>query len=317
MANLIQKAILFLLVLLAASCSQHKIVRFGICADVHKDVMHDADQRLQVFVNEMNEKDVDFIIELGDFTQPQDYNTSFMNVWKSFEGLSFHVLGNHDTDNDTGDRYSRDHAVSYLDMPARHYSFDIEGFHFIVLDGNDKKDPPQSGYARYMGTKQLDWLEQDLNMTESQVVVFSHQSTEDPGGLENAAEVRKILESAKLKSGKQKVIACFSGHHHIDYSNAINGINYVQINSMSYYWMGGDYQHVRYSNEIDEKYPYIKYTAPYKDPIYATIEIDSRGKIRIIGRESIWVGPDPWELGYPEDERNKTGPHISSRELEF
>jgi len=154
-------------------------------------------------------------------------------------------------------------------------------------------------------------------MTKSQVVVFSHQSIEDPGGLENAAEVRKILESAKLKSGKKKVIACFSGHHHIDYFTTINGINYVQINSMSYYWMGGDYQHVRYSEKIDEKYPYIKYTAPYKDPIFATVEIDSRGRIRIMGRESIWVGPDPWELGYPEDERNKTGPLISSRELEF
>ena len=86
---------------------------------------------------------------------------------------------------------------------------------------------------------------------------------------------------------------------------------------MSYYWMGGDYLQVRYSNEIDEQYPYIKYTAPYKDPIYAIVEIDSRGIIRITGRESSWVGPDPWELGYPEDERNKTAPRITSRELEF
>ena len=313
----LQKAFLVLLLLLAVSCSQHKNVRFGICADVHKDVMHDADQRLQAFISEMNEKDVDFIIELGDFTQPQDYNASFMNVWKSFEGQSFHVLGNHDMDNDTGDRYSKDHTVSYLDMSARYYSFDIKGFHFIVLDGNDKKDPPQSGYARYIGREQLEWLKQDLDLAKSPVMVFSHQSIEDPGGVENATEVRKILEAAKLKSGKQKVIACFSGHHHIDYSTSINGINYIQINSMSYYWMGDDYLQVRYSNEIDEQYPYIKYTAPYKDPIYAIVEIDSRGIIRITGRESSWVGPDPWELGYPEDERNKTGPRITSRELEF
>lgn len=313
----LHKAVLIGLVLFTASCSQHETVRFGICADVHKDVMHDADQRLQAFVTEMNEKDVDFIVELGDFMQPQDYNASFLNVWKSFKGLSFHVLGNHDMDNDTGDRYKRDHTVSYLDMPARHYSFDVEGFHFIVLDGNDQKDPPQSGYAHYMGKKQLEWLGQDLVRTNSPVVVFSHQSIEDPGGVENANEVRKILEAAKLKSGKQKVIACFSGHHHIDYSKSINRINYIQINSMSYFWMGGDYLEVRYSNEIDEKYPYIKYTAPYKDPIYATVEIDSRGLIRISGRESSWVGADPWELGYPEDDKDKTGPQITSRELEF
>lgn len=326
MANLIlgmralkylHKAVLIGLVLFTASCSQHETVRFGICADIHKDVMHDADQRLLAFVTEMNEKDVDFIVELGDFMQPQDYNASFLNVWKSFKGLSFHVLGNHDMDNDTGDRYNRDHTVSYLDMPARFYSFDVEGFHFIVLDGNDQKDPPQSGYAHYIGEKQLKWLGQDLARTNSPVVVFSHQSIEDPGGVENANEVRKILEAAKLKSGKQKVIACFSGHHHIDYSKSINRINYIQINSMSYFWMGGDYLQVRYSNEIDEKYPYIKYTAPYQDPIYATVEIDSRGLIRISGRESSWVGADPWELGYPEDDKDKTGPQITSRELEF
>jgi predicted phosphodiesterase len=313
----LQRAILALLVLLAASCTQHKTVRFGICADVHKDVMHDADQRLQVFVREMNESDVDFIIELGDFMQPQDYNASFLNEWKSFKGPSFHVLGNHDMDNDKGDRFSRDHTVSHLDMPARHYSFDVKGLHFVVLDGNDQKDPPQSGYARYMGKKQLEWLEQDLALTKLPVIVFSHQSLEDPGGIENEAEVRKILEAAKLKSGDQKVIACFSGHHHIDYSTSIKGINYVQINSMSYYWMGSDYLLVRYSKEIDEQYPYIKYTAPYRDPIYAMVEVDPRGIIRITGKESSWVGPTPWELGYPEDERNRTGPRITNRELKY
>ena len=202
-------------------------------------------------------------------------------------------------------------------MPGRYYSFDAEGFHFIVLDGNDQKDPPQSGYARYMGSEQLEWLKQDLSQTESQVVVFSHQSIEDPGGMENAADVRKMLEEAKLASGVNKVIACFSGHHHIDYATSINGIHYIQINSMSYLWMGGDYLQVRYSNEIDEQYPYIRYTAPYKDPLFAIVEIDNRGVIRITGRESSWVGPDPWALGYPEDNRDETGPRITSRELEF
>lgn len=316
-AKFLHRAFLAFLILLSVSCSQHTVMRFGICADVHKDIMHDADQRLQAFVIEMNEKDVDFIIELGDFAQPQDYNASFMNIWKSFEGPSFNVLGNHDMDNDTGERFPRDYTVGYLGMPGRYYSFDSEGFHFIVLDGNDQKEPPQSGYARYIGKKQLDWLRQDLAGTNSPAIVFSHQSIEDPGGIENAAEVRKILETARLNSGRHKVIACFSGHHHIDYATTINGINYVQINSMSYYWMGADYLQVRYGAEIDEQYPYIKYTAPYKDPIYAIVEVDSRGIIRIAGRESSWVGPDPWELGYPEDERYKTGPRITGRELEF
>lgn len=315
--NCLTPGLLIFLLVLGASCSRHTIVRFGVCTDVHKDVMHDADQRLQAFVNEMNEKDVDFIIQLGDFAQPQDYNASFLNVWNSFEGPSYHVLGNHDMDNDTGKSFSREFTADYLDIPAQYYSFDRNGYHFIVLDGNEVKDPPRAGYPRYIGPEQLAWLKRDLAKANSPVVLFSHQSIEDPEGIENADQVRKILEEAKHESGKNKVIACFSGHHHIDYLKNINGINYIQINSMSYFWLGGDYLQVRYSNEIDEKYPYIKYTAPYKDPLYAIVEIDSRGVIRITGRESTWVGPDPWELGYPENRKEMISPKITSRVLEF
>ena len=317
--GLIRCICLSVLFLLAVSCTQQRVVRFGVCTDVHKDIMHDADRRLQVFVDEMKNEDVDFIIELGDFMQPQDYNASFLNIWNSYEGPSFHVLGNHDMDNSHGERFDRKYTVDHLGMPYRYYSFDMEGYHFIVLDGNDMKDPPQEGYARYMGEEQLEWLKQDLAKAGSPVVIFSHQSIEDPGGIENGAEVRSILEEANRQAGTKKVIACFSGHHHIDFDTNINGIHYVQINSMSYVWMGGDFQHVRYSPEIDEKYPYVKYTSPYRDAVFATIEISSRGIIQITGRKSSWVGPDPWELGYPEEKRDRsvTVPGISTRILEF
>jgi 3',5'-cyclic AMP phosphodiesterase CpdA len=313
----IRTVFLSALLLLAVSCTQHRVVRFGICADVHKDVMHDADRRLQLFIDKMTQGEVDFIIELGDFMQPQDYNASFLDIWNSFEGPAYHVLGNHDMDNTHGERFSREFTVGHLDMPSRYYSFDRKGFHFIVLDGNDPKDPPQEGYARYIGGEQLDWLQEDLAGTHARVIVFSHQSLEDPEGVENGTDVRRILEAANRQSGKKKVIACFSGHHHIDHATAINGIHYIQINSMSYVWLGGDYQHVRYGQEIDEQYPYIKYTTPYLEPVFATVEIDTRGTIRIHGGESSWVGPDPWELGYPEEKRSVTGPRISSRELGF
>ena len=73
---------------------------------------------------------------------------------------------------------------------------------------------------------------------------------------------------------------------------------------------------MRYSKEIDEKYPYIKYTAPYKDPLFALVEIDTKGIIRINGRESTWIGPSPWELG-PETDQEQIVPRITSQELKF
>ena len=87
------------------------------------------------------------------------------------------------------------------------------------------------------------------------------------------------------------------------YSFDTKGIHYLQINSMSYQWLGGDYQHVRYSKEVDEKFPWIKYTVPYKDSLFAVVTIDTaRGFLEIEGRQSEFVGPSPWEIGASREE---------------
>jgi calcineurin-like phosphoesterase family protein len=174
----LQTILLVLMLLPVTPGCQNKTVSFVVCADVHKDVMHDADQRLQEFIREMNEKDLDFIIQVEDFTQPQEYNTSFLDIWNSFNGPAYHVPGNHDMDNDTGTSYSGNYILSCLDMTSRYYSFDKKGYDFIVLDGNDKKDPPQRGYPLHIGAEQMAWLTKDLSFISSLVVVFSHQRTE-------------------------------------------------------------------------------------------------------------------------------------------
>lgn len=286
-------------------------VRFGVCADVHKDVMHDADERLKTFVDRMNTEQADFTIQLGDFCRPSERNNTFMTIWRSFNGPAHHVLGNHDMDGG----FTRQQTVAYFKMPAKYYAFSHGGFHFIVLDGNDKTDPPQSGYARYIGAEQQQWLRRQLEETERPTVVFSHQGLKDKGGVANAEAIRRIFENANQAAGRAKVIACFSGHHHTDYACQINGIHYVQINSTSYFWMGGDYQHVRYSDQIDKQYPWIKYTAPYRDPLFALVTLEADGTVRIAGARSEWVGPSPWDLGYPQDNMDRIGPRISSRQL--
>lgn len=305
----------FCLLLMSCSTQDNKIVRFGICADVHRDRVYDADHRLSVFVNEMNNKEVDFIIQLGDFCQPLPKNDTFMNIWNSFSGPAYHALGNHDMDGG----FSKEETRAYYEMPALYYSFNLGGFHFIILDGNDVKDPPQKGYPHYIGEEQIEWLKRDINQTELPVIIFSHQSLEFEGGVENAALIRKIFEDINQNSQKQKVIACFAGHHHVDYTSNINGIYYIYINSMSYFWMGTDYATIRYSREIDEKFPGMKYTAPYEEPLFALVEIDSKESIKVKGRKSSWVGPDPYELNYPKGHFNEDHiiPAIVDRDLEY
>jgi len=287
-------------------------VRFGVCTDVHKDIMHDADRRLGAFVERRNRDKVDFIIQLGDFCRPIAANDGFLGIWNTFDRPRYHVLGNHDMDGGS----TRAQTVAYWDMPARYYAFSAGGYRFIVLDGNDKTTPPQPGYARYIGAEQQEWLRRQLAARRLPTIIFSHQSLEAEGGVANGEAIRTILEEANRAVGRAKVLACFSGHHHMDYGRQINGIHYIQINSMSYFWMGGDYQHIRYSPEIDRDHPWIKYTAPYEEPVYALVTLVPDGTIHIEGTQTRWVGPSPWDLGYPQDQKERITPGISTRHVE-
>jgi predicted phosphodiesterase len=295
---------------------KQKNVRFGICADVHKDIMFDADARLKTFIKEASTQKVDFIIQLGDFCRPYEQNNDFLAIWNNFTGERHHVVGNHDADGG----FTRKQVIDFWKSPACYYSFDKNGCHFIVLDGNDKNPSPQraSGYARFIGQEQLEWLIKDLKSTQLPCVLFSHQTLENnPDGIENREQIRQLLENENKTSGFKKVIASFSGHHHTDYSTQINGIYYIQINSMSYEWLGEDYKTTRYSKEIDGKYPWIKFTIPYRDPLFAFVEI-SPNTIRIEGRKSTFVGPTPDQLKFPTPPENEQIiPEIRSRELKL
>jgi len=311
--------------LICNSCNQNSgnnaTIKFGICTDVHKDIMYDADDRLQEFISDMSEQQVDFIIELGDFCFPKPENNDFLKIWNSFTGPSYHVLGNHDMDIS-----SKQVTIEYLDMKSNYYSFNMKGFHFVVLDPNNFIDSTvyvpynNSNYYKHAGTRgiippeQLSWLHEDLAETEHPTIVFSHQSLYGKSTRRNVAEVREILENANDKAGFTKVIACINGHTHSDKHTEINGIHYIQVNSMSYQWLGSDYAYPdRYPEEINEKYPSLKYTAPYKDPLYAIVEIQKGDYIKTEGRQTEWVSPSPTDLGYTKKE--DTIPFISSRSI--
>jgi predicted phosphodiesterase len=292
---------------------QNKKIRFGVIADLHHDIMHDGLERLSAFIDHMNIEAPDFIIQMGDLCIPKKQNLPLMDVWNKFKGPGYHVIGNHDTDGG----YTRDQVVDFWKAKAKYYSFDANGFHFIVLDGNEHNESESRpvGYARYISPVQLEWLKKDLNGTALPTIVCCHQGLDnDSGGLENGTSLRYTLEQAN--QNQQKVILVLSGHHHQDYYNRINDIHYVQINSASYQWLGDKYKEIRYTKEIDKLHPNIKYTVPYKDPIWAIIEIDQKGKIKIKGRKTVFVGSSPQSLGVDSiDYIYPIVPYISDRNL--
>ncbi len=291
-------------------------IRIGLIADIHKDAMYDADDRLATFLKAAQKRKPDFILQMGDFCQPIPKNQNFLNLWNAYPGAKYHLLGNHDMDGG----FTRQQTMAYYGIQQSYHSFDLKGFHFVFLDGNDPNPKPWAGYNRLLGPEQLSWLQADLEKTKLPTLIFSHQTLEDPEvGVHNASVVRQVLEAANQKAGFTKVIACFSGHNHTNYLTQINGIHYCQINSASYRWVGEQYQRVRLSEAIDKQYPILRSTIPYKDPLFTFLEIDpKRGLIHLEEKVSEFIGPGPAEMGIVNTNANDPiTAQISGFELGF
>ncbi|WP_420602274.1 metallophosphoesterase family protein [Flagellimonas sp.] len=295
---------------------------FGIIADIHKDLMPDANQRLETFISEAQKRKADYIIQLGDFCMANSKNKDFMAIWETFKGPKYHVLGNHDMDLN-----SKEEMLQYWGMPKTYYSYDFQNFHFIVLDANFlNKDGVfidyekanfyvDSKYRTFIDDAQIEWLEVDLKATKLPTIIFSHQSLwHYQWGVKNRLAVQKVMEAHK-----EKIICCMNGHNHIDFHHHQNGIDYIEINSASYQWMEDKYKNTsRYPKEMYDQYKWLPNLATYKDPLFAFATIDPKGSLIIEGVKSQWVTPSPFDTGMPKNiYGNQLSPEISDYNLKF
>ena len=280
--------------------SVFKSIKFGIIADIHRDLTPDADERLESFMKRVEEENPDFLISLGDFAHALSANTAFAKRFASSKSPVYHVLGNHEMD-----RVDKKDAVAFLQMPSPYYSFDFGGYHCVVLDPNYIYDSGKfidyekgnyfqfGGRVSYLSDDHIDWLEDDLRKTNLPVFLFSHQSLiHDSGGIPNRAYVQRILESENERSGFRKVLGCFSGHHHTDFYRVMNGIHYFSINSVSYLWHDEKIPG-RYPDELRNKYPALDNMAMYRDPLYCFVNIDTSGTLTLRGVKSVWSAFPP------------------------
>jgi 3',5'-cyclic AMP phosphodiesterase CpdA len=294
------------------STAKRKSVKFGLVTDIHHGYASDAQYRLETFIHEAEKQKPDFIIQCGDFCHPDNDAKPFLNIWNSFKGDKFHVLGNHDMDLGTKEK-----IMDFWGLKNRYYSFDRGDFHFIVLDCNYiLKDGEYLEYEKgnyfqyaknrdYVSPEQIEWLTNDLEATDKQCIIFSHQSIGEIWGgycVPNRHDVRKVIDDANNHPYFQKVIACFSGHHHVDDHSIINNVHYFQMNSTSYYYAG-------------EGFGSEGAKSMYKDSLFAFVTIDPSGKIEIKGRQSQLISPTPKEKKHPDAARITA--KISDRKVSF
>ena len=307
---------------------QERPLTFGIIADPHADLIPDKMERLAKFMEQAIAKKVDFIVQLGDFCFPKKENLDFLGLWNQFKGAKYHLLGNHDMDVS-----SKQETMDFWGMSKKYYSFDQKGIHFIVLDANylfvdqQYKDYDTANFyvddkwRTYINPAQIEWLAHDLQQTNLPTIIFSHQSLINPiWGIKNRVQIQELLEQENQRAGFQKIIACFNGHDHIDFQRTINDIHYIEINSMSYQWIGEKYSNkTRYAAALYEQYQHLDKLAPYKDALFAFAELDIKNAwLKIDGIRSEWLAPSPADLNIPEQVYGaQYSAGISNRLLDF
>jgi predicted phosphodiesterase len=223
---------------------------FGIVTDCHAADLdprgnryyRESGKKLAECVGEMNSRGVDFLIELGDFKDAGataevtlDYLHEIEGVFRGFKGPRYHVLGNHDMDRISKAQYLGQIQNTGIPAGDTFYSFDVKGFHFVVLDANFKADGADYNAGNFMWTeayvppRELAWLAADLEKASRPAVVFTHQLLDGDEGaayVRNAAEVRRVLEASR------RVRAVFQGHHHAGAYQVKNGIHYYTLKAV-------------------------------------------------------------------------------------
>jgi alkaline phosphatase len=229
-------------------------LKFGLVTDSHYADREPAGTRyfrqalpkMEEFIEVMNRKSVDFIIHLGDFKdQDEDkrgedtlkYLTQLESVFQKFNGPTYHCIGNHDVDSITKSQFLEHVNNTGIPKDKSYYSFDIKGFHFIVLDANYTKDGKDHFFlegANWQDTnlpeEERDWLRRDLSETSFPTIVFCHHPLfvyDHSVYRDYKFHVNDHENIQNILSESGKVAAVFQGHVHEESYRDINGIQYI------------------------------------------------------------------------------------------
>lgn len=241
----------FVLPSMVKARSQKPILRFGVIADSHyaqrpterNRYYKQSIDKMQECISVFNNENLDFAIHLGDFKdqaikpktkQTLEFLTTIETEFTRFKGPVYHVVGNHDVDSITKTQFLKNVTNTGVNTNLSYYSFDIQDFHFVVLDANYDETGKDHFYLEgvdwrhcFVPDFQLQWLQNDLQNTTKPTLVFIHHPIFEyyregvKLHVDNYENVQNILE----KSGQ--VMAVFQGHVHEERMAQKNNIHYI------------------------------------------------------------------------------------------
>jgi len=207
-------------------------------------VMVNWPERLAAFVEMANTAGVDAVIQLGDLVNGKfvmgaelgdperipGILDAAMIILADLEPPIHHVIGNHDVYD-----LSKAQFLAATGQEATYFSFDLGGFHFVILDAQFHRLGTDYAHAGWMvqgtvPTVELEWLRQDLAASDLPTVVCIHQPLDsDFAMLAGGPPVSNHLAVRAELAADEDVIAVFQGHTHDPSHSQIDGIHYITL----------------------------------------------------------------------------------------
>ncbi len=255
---LISGLFLFIIACKDKKINSNQVFSFGVITDCQYDSRENtgirkygmSDRKLRDCVNHFNTMNLDFVIHLGDFIDKDFKNFDVViPIYNQLTIPKYHVLGNHDFSVEDN---KKEMVYKKLGMPSKYYDFAINGWRFVVLDGNDIsfhaypgntgkykmadeyykllriKSPKWNGAV---GEKQISWLETVLKKATKngeKVALFCHFPVypENIHNLWNAQEIITLIEHYP------NVKVYINGHNHAGNYGIQNGVHYLTFKGM-------------------------------------------------------------------------------------
>lgn len=162
----------------------------------------------------IDNENIKFVVFCGDVTQKGTRKEiqEFIDVAQTLGVPCFPIVGNHDV-------YQGNWPEWESLIGSTVYRIDSDSDTFLMLDSANA----------FLGAKQLDWLESELNRANGKAFVFSHTNffIKSPVDLQQLTDVRERARAMSILQGRAEII--FMGHLHKRVINDLGGVEYVAI----------------------------------------------------------------------------------------
>lgn len=262
----------------------HKILKIGYITDSHcygkwkKNGSWETNWRcikpMEAFVKKMNgDFKPDIVMQGGDLSDGRDDETLKVlgianEMLEELNSPVYHVVGNHEARD-----IKKEQWLELFGYKKTFYTFDVQGYRIIVLDGNfaptnraskstnslEDIDPEVEDFYPGIVTKeQISWVKEVLrNSQDKKVLVFIHQPIVDRTIVK---ERTKLLMNGELLRGifsENGVLAVFSGH--------IEETCYIEDGGVKYYTIQGFHKGNKLIENTKDK------------PVFAEISLENEG----------------------------------------